>query len=135
MASDAKSARIAVIGLSYWGPNLVRNFAAAMGACLTALCDLDEAALATQLAHYPEARGSHEVAEIIGAPDVDIVVVSTRPSKNFRLCKAALEAGQHVFIYKSLSQNPADVRALVALAAERNLILHTDLTFLYTSAV
>jgi len=58
MASDANPARVAVIGLGHWGPNLARNFAAAEGACLTALCDLDEAALAAQLARYPEARGT-----------------------------------------------------------------------------
>ena len=46
MANGAEPARVAVIGLGYWGPNLVRNFAAAEGASVTALCDLDEAALA-----------------------------------------------------------------------------------------
>ena len=29
MANNAEPARVAVIGLGYWGPNLVRNFAAA----------------------------------------------------------------------------------------------------------
>ena len=29
MANNAEPARVAVIGLDYWGPNLVRNFAAA----------------------------------------------------------------------------------------------------------
>lgn len=37
------------------------------------------------------------MGEIIGAPDIDVVVISTRPSENYRLCKATLEAGQHVF--------------------------------------
>ncbi|MBT3170937.1 MAG: Gfo/Idh/MocA family oxidoreductase [Rhodospirillaceae bacterium] len=135
MASDATSARVGVIGLGYWGPNLVRNFAAAEGAQLTALCDLDEAALGRQLERYPEARGTRKLDEIIAAPDVDIVVVSTRPSENFRLCKAALEAGQHVFACKPLSQNPEEARTLAALAEARGLVLHTDLTFLYTAAV
>ncbi len=29
MANNAEPTRVAVIGLDYWGPNLVRNFAAA----------------------------------------------------------------------------------------------------------
>ena len=97
MASDAKPACIGAIGLGYWGPNLVRSFAAAEGASLTALCDLNEDALGAQLARYPEARGTRDLGEIIGAPDIDVMVISTRPSENYCLCKAALEAGQHVF--------------------------------------
>ncbi len=135
MAMDAGPARVGVIGLGYWGPNLVRNFAAAQGASLTALCDLDGDALAKQLALYPEARGTGDADEIIAAPDVDIVVVSTRPSENFRLCKAALEAGQHVFVCKPVSRVPEEARALAALAEQRGLVLQTDLTFLYTPSV
>jgi predicted dehydrogenase len=72
----------------------VRSFAAAEGASLTALCDLNEDALGAQLARYPEARGTRDLGEIIGAPDIDVVVISTRPSENYRLCKVALKAGQ-----------------------------------------
>jgi predicted dehydrogenase len=135
MAGNAGPARVGVIGLGYWGPNLVRNFAAADGARLTALCDLNSDALAKQLALHPEARGTSDAGEIIAAPDVDIVVVSTRPSENFKLCKAALEAGQHVFVCKPVSQQPEEALALAELAAERGLVLHTDLTFLYTPSV
>ena len=135
MANDAEPARVAVIGLGYWGPNLVRNFAAAEGANVTALCDLDEDALARQVALHPGARATRDAAEIIASPDIDIVVVSTRPSENYRLCKAALEAGKHAFVCKPLSQYPEEALALAELAEARNLILHTDLTFLYTPSV
>jgi hypothetical protein len=54
------------------------------------LCDLNEDALGAQLARYPGARGTRDLGEIIGAPDIDVVVISTRPNKNYRLCKAAL---------------------------------------------
>ncbi len=135
MANSAKPVRVAVIGLGYWGPNLVRNFAAAAGASLTALCDLNEDALTQQLALYPGARGVRDADEIIAAQDIDVVVVSTRPSENYRLCKAALEAGKHVFVCKPLSQNPEEALALAELAEQRNLVLHTDLTFLYTPSV
>ena len=64
MANDAEPARVAVIGLGYWGPNLVRNFAAAEGANVTALCDLDEDALARQVALHPGARATRDAAEI-----------------------------------------------------------------------
>ena len=135
MANEAEPARVAVIGLGYWGPNLVRNFAAAEGARLVAVCDLDEQAVARQLAQYPAARGSRDGDEIIAADDIDIVVVSTRPSDNYPIAKAALEAGKHVFVCKPVSQIPEQALALAELAEARELILHTDLTFLYTPSV
>ena len=32
---------IGVVGYGYWGPNLVRNFAAVEGAKVIAICDMD----------------------------------------------------------------------------------------------
>ena len=50
----SRKATVAVVGLNYWGPNLVRNFDDL--AQLTWLCDLDEE-LRTRLgARYPVAR-------------------------------------------------------------------------------
>ena len=45
-----------LIGLCYRGPNMARKFAAADGASLSALCDLNEDALAQPLALY---TGAH----------------------------------------------------------------------------
>ena len=45
---------IGVVGLNYWGPNLVRNFNDI--ADLTWLCDLDEGQLQTIGARYPSVR-------------------------------------------------------------------------------
>lgn len=120
-----------VIGLGYWCPNLVSNFAAASDASLNALCDLSEDALAQLLALYP---GASEADEINTAQDID-VAVSTLSSETFLLRKAAPEAGKHVFVCKTFSENPKKALALAELAEQRNLILHTDLTFLYTPSV
>ena len=32
------------VGLGYWGPNVLRNFAGLQQVCMKACCDLDEAA-------------------------------------------------------------------------------------------
>jgi len=45
-----------LIGLCYRGPNMARKFAAADGASLSALCDLNEDVLAQPLALY---TGAH----------------------------------------------------------------------------
>ena len=45
--------RVAVIGAGYWGPNLIRNFAACPETKLVAVCDKDRARLEKVLAGYP----------------------------------------------------------------------------------
>ena len=49
------STNVGVVGLNYWGPNLVRNFAALSD--LSWVCDLDEQHLAPIAERYPSACG------------------------------------------------------------------------------
>ena len=48
--------RVAVVGLGYWGPNLVRNLAELEAAELVAVCDLDPERLALVGRRYPAVR-------------------------------------------------------------------------------
>ena len=52
--------KLGVVGLNYWGPNLVRNFDEL--AELTWLCDLDEQQLAQIGSHYPHAQTTTSLA-------------------------------------------------------------------------
>ena len=45
--------RTAVVGLGYWGPNLVRNLAELDAAELVAVCDLDPERLARRRSPVP----------------------------------------------------------------------------------
>ena len=54
--------RVAVVGLGYWGPNLVRNLAELDGAELVAICDLDPERLALIGRRYPAVRRTTDVA-------------------------------------------------------------------------
>ncbi len=63
--------RVAVIGLGYWGPNLVRNLAAAPATELVAVCDTDEARVTTVGAQLPSARQLTDAEAVFTADDVD----------------------------------------------------------------
>ena len=53
--------RVAVVGLGYWGPNLVRNLAELDVAELVAVCDLDPERLALIGRRYPAVRRTTDV--------------------------------------------------------------------------
>src|SRR5262245_19102538 len=54
--------------------------------------------------------------EVIGSPEVDIVLVLTSPRSHGPLARAALEAGKHVVVEKPMAATLDEARALVALA-------------------
>jgi predicted dehydrogenase len=61
--------------------------------------------------------------ELMGDGDVDIVLNLTTPPHHFDICKAALNAGKHVYVEKPLSLGLEDGEALVKLAEEKGLLL------------
>jgi predicted dehydrogenase len=125
-------AGIGVTGLGYWGPNLARNFAD-LGT-LTWLCDLDEGLRAGFAARYPQARVTADFEELL-ASDVEGVVIATPVPTHYRLAKQALEAGKHVMVEKPPAMKGDEIDELVALAAERDLVLMPGHLLLYHPAV
>jgi len=59
--------------------------------------------------------------EILGDPDIKIVVNLTYPLAHFEVTKMALEAGKHVFTEKMLATNYKDAKELYDLAAKLKL--------------
>jgi predicted dehydrogenase len=54
--------------------------------------------------------------ELIGSPDVDLVIVTTPTPTHFEITRAALEAGKHVVSEKPMAMTLAEAGQLVALA-------------------
>jgi predicted dehydrogenase len=132
---DIVMIKTAIIGLGYWGPNLVRNFSQTVGSTLCATADKDPARRARISAAYPGLNVYAEASEVFQDPEVDAVVIATPIHTHYALAKAALEAGKHVLVEKPLATAAAEVEILMQLAKDKGLLLMVDHTFLYTGAV
>jgi predicted dehydrogenase len=126
---------IGVIGYGYWGPNVARNFHAAAGAKLVAISDLSDKRLGLAQANYPFIKAVKDPLELIRSTDVDAVAIVTPVFAHYELAKAALLAGKHIFVEKPFTSTSAQARELVDLAAQKNLRIMVDHTFLFTGAV
>ena len=124
---------VGVVGLNYWGPNLVRNFNDI--ADLTWLCDLDEAQLQTIGARYPNARTTSSFEELLTDDTLDAVVIATPVPTHYTLAKQALQAGKHVFIEKPPAMRAEEMDELVSLAVERDRVLMPGHLLLYHPGV
>lgn len=124
-----------VIGLGYWGPNLVRNLMNADSIKLTSCADNNPDRVEKVRRLYPHLQFYSEGEELITGSNVDAVAIATPVSSHHKLAKAALEAGKHVLVEKPLTQNVEQAQKLVDLSEKNNLTLMVDHTFLYNGAV
>ena len=125
---------IAVIGLGYWGPNLVRNFMAQPDVEKVAACDQRTERLQFIKTKFPSCHLTDKTDELING-DADIIVIATPVSTHYDLAKRSLEAGKHIWVEKPFTATTAEAENLIELADKRNLKIFVDHTFIYTGAV
>jgi predicted dehydrogenase len=128
-----RAPRIGVVGLNYWGPNLVRNFDEL--AELAWLCDLDDERRELLSGRYPAAQATASFEDLLADDTLDAVVVATPVPTHYALAKQALEAGKHVFVEKPPAMRAAEMDDLVSVAAERDLVLMPGHLLLYHPGV
>lgn len=127
---------LAIAGVGYWGPNLVRNLASLEQARITVLCDLDlDSAEKTRRRFCPEARVVTDYHQIGEDPAVDAVVISTPVRTHFEMSSFFLQAGKHVFVEKPLARTVEECQRLIDLSEGMHKVLMVGHVFEYNNAV
>ena len=127
--------RVGVIGLGYWGPNLVRNFSELPGSEVTVLCDVDPDRLKKVSSRYPLAYATANVDEVLNPKRVDAVVIATPTRTHYSLARKALENGLHVFTEKPMATSVRECEELIRLSKENGRTLFVGHIFLYNASV
>jgi predicted dehydrogenase len=127
--------KFGVVGYGYWGPNVVRNLDRLESAEVVAVCDKSPAARKKVAKAYPDVLVTDDSAELMSSPDIDAIAVVTPVWTHYELAKAALLNGKHIFVEKPFTSNADQAQELIELAAQRNLKIMVDHTFLFTGAV
>lgn len=127
--------KIGIIGLGYWGTNLVRNFAGLSDAKLALVADSRQERSKILSKLSPTSSFTVNADEVINNPEINAVVIATPVFSHYELAKKALENGKHVLIEKPMTSSTDQAKELIEIAAAKNLVLMVDHTFLYTGAV
>jgi len=127
--------KIAIVGLGYWGPNLVRNVLKTIGKEKIVLCDTDTIKLEDISSRYDIKSYETEYDNILGNNEIDAVVICTPAKTHFNLAKGAILAGKHVLVEKPMTTNSSEAEELIHLAKEKNVVLMVDSTYLYNPAI
>jgi predicted dehydrogenase len=131
----AAGVRVGLVGLGYWGPNLLRVLADLPEVEVAWICDLDETRLRRYARRYPATRTTRRFEDLLADPGLDAILIATPVFTHFDLAARSLAAGKHTFVEKPLALSVADADRLLDLAAERRLTLMCGHTFLYSPPV
>jgi len=124
---------VAVVGMGYWGKNLVRNFRE-IGA-LAAVCDPDRSVEETCRSQYPDVRYCAEFPALLADPSIAAVALATPAAMHYEMARAALHAGKDVFVEKPLAVELAQGEELVRIASENRRVLMVGHVLRYHPAV
>jgi len=124
---------VAVVGVGYWGKNLVRNFYH-LGA-LGALCDEQESVASTYQAEYADVQFYRDFGAVLTDSSITAVALATPAVTHYELAKAALDAGKDVFVEKPLAIDVKQGEELVRRAEAKGRILMVGHILRYHPAI
>ena len=126
---------VAVIGLGYWGPNLVRNLYEIRMCEKLYCCDVDSRKLERMKTRYPAIIVETDYRKLLQNKDVHAVIVATPVSSHFPLAYESLMAGKHVFVEKPFTPTSDMARQLIDIAEQKKLTLMVGHTFEFSPPV
>lgn len=123
--------RLGLIGLGYWGPNLLRTFQALPDCRVELIADANR----HRLKNFTSFAKATARPEEVFHSDLDGVVVATSAASHFELARAALNSGKHVFVEKPLTTSVEEAEELCRLAEENRKVLMVGHLLLYHPVV
>jgi predicted dehydrogenase len=135
MLKNRTDVRVGVVGLGYWGPNILRVLAETTGVEVAWMCDLDASRHQRLARRYPAVRTTTDLDDLLSDATLDAIALATPVNTHHPLGRRCLEAGKHVLVEKPLAPSSAEAADLISLAEERERVLMCGHTFLYSPPV
>ncbi len=129
--------KVGLVGLGYWGPNVLRNLLENENVEVSVLCDVNEKRLieiAKKYRLYGKALLSTDYNSLKHS-DADAYIIATPASTHFEVAFKLLSMGKHCLVEKPLAMNAADAMMLVDAAAYNEAKLATGHVFLFNSYI
>ncbi len=114
---------VGIIGLGYWGPNLVRVFNELENASIKACVDLVDSRLEKIKSQYGGINTSKDIDVLLKDPEIDAIIITSSAKTHYELAKKVISAGKHVYVEKPLALNAAEAEELVKLARDSDKVL------------
>jgi len=124
---------IGLIGLGYWGKNILRNLYE-LGVLKTA-CDFNKDIIEQRRKDFLDVNYTQSLEDILEDPEIKGVAIATPAVTHYEIAKKALLSGKDVFVEKPLSLKISEAEELIKIAEEKKQILMVGHILQYHPAV
>ncbi len=124
---------IGVVGLGYWGKNIMRNFHE-LGVLHTA-CDSDAGTISARKESFPDIKFGRSFEEVLQTPSIKAIAIATPAATHYELVKRSLLEGKDVFVEKPLSLTVKEGEELVDIAFKEKRVLMVGHILQYHPAI
>ena len=107
---------LAIVGLGYWGPNLLRNFDKLKDCEVKICCDLNKGNLLRIKEEYSHIVVTKDYKDLVEDTELEAIVIATSASTHYSLAKEALLHGKHVLVEKPFTLNLEHATELIQFA-------------------
>ena len=125
--------KVAVLGVGYWGPNLIRNFLGNKDVEKVWAADVSEKRLEMVRKKFPGVETTKDVDGIIKSKEIDLVAISTPISHHYTLAKKVLSEGKRLWVEKPFTSTSAQAQELIEISEKKNLPIFRPHIFIYRS--
>ncbi len=126
---------VGIIGVGYWGSNLVRAFNNIEDAAIAAVAERKPGRVHFVQKRYPHIRVTSDHHELLKDPTIDALIVATPVPTHFEVARDVLNAGKHVFIEKPMAYTVEEAETLRELANRLGLVLAVGHVYQFSPAV
>lgn len=127
--------QLGIVGLGYWGPNLLRNFLRVENCNVAFCCDISKKNLNDIKKAHPTIKITDSYKKLLTDKKIDAVAIATPSNTHKRLVIQALKAGKHVLVEKPLALSHSDASEMHAWSKKVKKILMVGHTYEYNPAV
>ena len=108
-----------IVGLGYWGPNILRVLAEQANVNVRWICDRDPERLERMARRYPASIPTQRYEDLLEDPELDAILIVTPVGTHAGLAEASLEAGKHTFVEKPLAASAVEAERLAGTRPRR----------------
>jgi predicted dehydrogenase len=117
--------KLGIIGAGMWGNVHIETIRDDGRAEITWVCDVSDAALEKAQQTGNIENGTRDYHDVLNAPDVDAVIITTPPFAHAEMAVATLRAGKHLLLEKPMAISEEEIDRVLDEAAR-----HPDLVIL-----
>ncbi len=126
--------KVGVVGVGYWGKNIIRNLVKCGKVDKIYVYDRDRGKVDLIKSTFPNLISKKSFEELLDS-DINSVFIITSPESHFELGLRVLESGKHLYLEKPFVLSSENAKILLEKAKDKNLNIMSGHTFLYSPPV